>query len=78
MSCPARAGKKVLCCAAETFEYITAEFDDLLDELAVLASHRQRARGIRVTRWKLRWRTQISIRLALAGAAALLKGALLR
>ena len=70
---PPRAGKSVICCAAETFGYISQGFDDLLGELAVLASQRQRDRGVRTTRWRLRWRTQISIRLAMAAAAAILK-----
>ena len=71
---PPRAGKSVLCCAAETFGRIDEGFDCFLDEMAVLASRRQRDRGVQPTRWKQRWRTLLSIRLAIGAAAAILKG----
>ena len=53
-------------------EYI----DCLSDELAVLTSQRQRDRGVQPTRWKNRWRTLLSVRLALAAASAIIKGKL--
>ncbi len=70
---PPRGGKRVLCCAAESYGYIDVSFDSFLDELAVLAPQRQRDRGVKPTRWKLRWRTLLSIGLALCIAAAILK-----
>ena len=70
---PPRNGKVVICCAAETWGYISEDFDNLLAELAVLAARRQRNRGVRPTKWRSRWRTQISIRLCMAAAAAILK-----
>jgi len=63
-----------LCCAVETYGYVEESFDSLLDELAVLASERQRSRGVLPTRWKMRWRTLLSVRIAMAVAAAVLKG----
>ena len=39
---PPRAGKAVIACAMETWGYMEAGLDDLLSDLAVLATHRQR------------------------------------
>ena len=62
---PARRGKVVLACAMETWGRTTVGFDALLDDLAMLASRRQRERGIYPTKWKVKWQTQISISLAI-------------
>ena len=70
---PPRGGKEVLCCAAETFGFIDEAFSCFLDELAVLAVGRQRARGVKPTRWGARWRTLLSLRLACSVATAILR-----
>ena len=70
---PPRGGKEVLCCAAETFGFIDEGFSCFLDELAVLAAGRQRARGVKPTRWGERWRTLLSLRLACCIAATILR-----
>ena len=69
---PTRAGKAVSACAAETWGFIDPGLDNLLAELAVLASRRQRDRGLVPTRWLSKWRTQISSQLALHVSKALL------
>ena len=69
---PPTAGKVVLPCAVETWGRIDVRLDGLLDELAVLAAHRQRERGLLPTRWRAKWRTQVSVQLALGVARALL------
>lgn len=68
---PARRGKVVLACAMETWGRTTEGFDALLDDLAMLASRRQRERGIHPTKWKVKWQTQISISLAIHVGRAL-------
>ena len=69
---PTRAGKAVWACAAETWGFIDPGLDRLLKELAVLAAQRQRDRGMVPTRWHARWRTQVSLQMALHLAKALL------
>lgn len=69
---PARGGKVVIACAAETWGFIHEEFDHLLADFAVLASQRQRDRGQHPTRWLSRWRTQLSIQIAVGVGKALL------
>ena len=66
------AGKVVLPCAVETWGRVDGRLDGLLDDLAVLAAHRQRERGLLPTRWRAEWRTQISVQLALGVSRALL------
>ena len=69
------AGKSVLPCAMETWGRIDDRLDDLLGEMAVLAAHRQRDRGIIPTRWRAKWRTLLSISAAMAIGRALLDAA---
>ena len=69
------AGKSVLPCAVETWGYVDSRLAGLLDELAVLASQRQRDRGVLPTRWGARWRTLVSVKVAMAVARALLDAA---
>ena len=69
---PPTAGKVVLPCAVERWGRVDGRLDGLLDDLAVLAAHRQRERGLLPTRWRARWRTQISVHLALGVSRALL------
>ena len=57
----------------ETFGFMDEKLGCLLDELAVLAAGQQRARGMRPTRWKLKWRTTLSVQVALHVAAAILR-----
>ena len=66
------AGKSVLACAVETWGRTDWRLNGLLDELAVLASHRQRDRGLVPTRWRARWRTLISVHLAMSVAKSIL------
>ena len=72
---PATSGKHVIPCAAETWGYIDGKLDDLLAELSVLASQRQRDRGQLPSRWASRWRTQISLGIAMSVGRALLSAA---
>ena len=72
MRYPPRAGKIVTGCAVETWGYIDSGLDTLLSELAVLAAQRQRDRGVQPTRWRPRWRTLLSISVAMSVAKALL------
>ncbi|CAK0904172.1 unnamed protein product [Prorocentrum cordatum] len=60
------------CCAVETWGRVDGRLGGLLDDLAVLAAHRQRERGLLPTRWRAKWRTQISVQLALGVSRALL------
>ena len=62
---PPRGGKVVTACAVETWGYMDSRLDALLADLAVLAAGRQRERGLKPTRWLSRWRTQISVQMAL-------------
>ena len=66
------AGKPVIPCAVETWGRIDDRLASLLDELAVLASQRQRDRGLLPTRWRAKWRTLISTKLAMSVASAIL------
>ncbi|CAK0833046.1 unnamed protein product, partial [Prorocentrum cordatum] len=72
---PDTGGKAVVPCAVETWGRVDAKLSNLLDELAVLAAQRQRDRGVLPTRWGARWRTLISVRLAMGVARALLDAA---
>jgi hypothetical protein len=69
---PPRAGKSVIPCAAETWGFVDPKLDALLDELAVLAAQKQRDRGLQPSNWKSKWRTLISIGLALDVSKAIL------
>ena len=70
---PATGGKHVTPCAMETWAHIDVAFGELLDELAVHASQRQRSRGVHPTNWGMRWRTLLSITMALHSAKAILQ-----
>ena len=69
---PPRAGKSVIPCAVETWGHVDAKLDGLLADLAVLASQRQIDRGVQPTKWLSRWRTQISLQLAMSISKAIL------
>ena len=62
---PPRAGKSVIPCALEIWGFADVKVINLLDELAVLASQRQRDRGLVPTRWRRKWLTSLSVGLAL-------------
>ena len=47
-------------------------FDNLLGELAVLASNKQRDMGQHPSRWLARWRTEVSLSIAVSVGKALL------
>ena len=47
-------------------------FDAILAELAGLAGRRQRDRGMQPTKWLLKWRTQISLSVAMNVGRAIL------
>ena len=49
----------------ETWGYADSRVEALLEELAALASQRQRDRGLLPSRWRARWRTQLSVGLAM-------------
>ena len=66
------AGKSVFPCAVETWGRIDGRLDRLLAELAVLASQQQKDRGLLPTRWLVKWRTLISINLAMFASSAIL------
>ena len=61
---PAR-GKSILPCSMETWGHMGKHLTGLLGDLAGLASRRQRERGVQPTRWLQKWRTQISMSIAL-------------
>ena len=69
---PPRAGKSVIACAVETWGHVHGDLHALLADLGVLAAQRQRDRGVQPTRWLARWRTQLSIQLALQVSKAIL------
>ena len=62
---PPRARKCVTPCAIETWVFADAALIALVDDIVVLASQRQRDRGIVPTRWRRRWLTSLSLGLAL-------------
>ena len=51
--------------------YIHADLDAFLGELAVLASQKQRDTGQHATRWLSKWRTEISLQIAINVGKAL-------
>lgn len=67
---PAR-GKSVIACSMETWGRASEFFDALLIDLAALASRRQRERGMQQTKWLAKWRTQLSLSLAIHVGRAL-------
>ena len=56
----------------ETWGYVGKSFDGLLDELQGLAGRRQRDKGMVPTKWLLKWRTQLSLAVALHTSRAIL------
>ena len=62
---PAKHGKALIGCSMETWGRFSRSLDALLEDLAGLAGRRQRDRGIQPTKWLLKWRTQISLCVAL-------------
>ena len=69
---PPRGGKCVTACSVETWGYMHSDLDHLLGELAVLASQKQRDVGQHPSRWLARWRTEISVQIAINVGKALL------
>jgi len=69
---PAQGGKVVWPCAVETWGTLDAKLDLLLAELDVLASRRQKERGIVPSKWRARRRTMISVHMAMHAAKAIL------
>jgi len=69
---PPSGGKIVVPCAVETWGFADERLDELLQELATLAAQRQRDRGMVPSRWRARWRTMISIFLAMDIGKAIL------
>jgi hypothetical protein len=70
--CPPRAGKCVIPCALETWGYTDDKLVALVEELAVLASQRQRDRGLVPSRWRQRWLTALSLGMAIDLGKAIL------
>ena len=62
---PPNHGKAVIGCSMETWGHTSRTFDDILIELAGLAGRRQRERGIQPTKWVQKWRTHISVVVAM-------------
>ena len=58
-------------CSVETFGRLGSVMDGLLLELHGLAQRRQRERGINPTNWLLRWRTSLSVHLAINAGRAI-------
>ena len=70
---PAVGGKAVIPCALETWGFVDAKLEALIDDLAVLASQKQRDRGLAPTRWKRRWLTALSAGIAMDIGKAILE-----
>ena len=68
---PPAHGKSVVRCSVETWGRLGGVLDNLLLELHGLAQRRQRDRGISPTNWLLRWRTLISVHLAMGAGRAI-------
>ena len=62
---PPAHGKSVLAGSMETWGRTSESFDSLLKDLAVLASRRQRERGMQPTKWLIKWQTQLSMNVAI-------------
>ena len=62
------AGARVFC---RDMGHIHADLDAFLGELSVLASQKQRDVGQNPTRWLSKWRTEISLQLAISVGEAL-------
>ena len=62
---PPKHGKTLIGCAMETWGRFSKSLDALLEELAGLAGRRLRDRGVQPTKWLLKWRTQMSLCVAL-------------
>ena len=62
---PPKYGKAVLACSMETWGHTSRTLDAILVELAGLAGRRQRERGIQPTKWLQKWRTHISLVVAM-------------
>ena len=66
-------GKEVIACSMETWGSIGESMDALLRDLAVLATNRQRERGVHPTKWYNKWSVQVSLNVALHVAKFLLE-----
>ena len=62
---PPKHGKAVLACSMETLGHTSRTLDAILVELAGLAGRRQRGRGIQPTKWLQKWRTHVSLVVAM-------------
>ena len=72
MRYPTSGGKAVIACAIETWGFADGKLEALLEELAVLAAQRQLDRGLAPTKWLRRWKTMLSLGLALDVGKAML------
>ena len=66
-------GKEVIACSMEIWGSIGDSMDALLRDLAVLATNRQRERGVHPTKWYAKWSLQVSLNVALHVAKSLLE-----
>ena len=65
--------KEVIACPMETWGQIGNSMEALLREFAVLASNRQRGRGVQPTKWYMKWMMQISMNVAIHVGKCLLE-----
>ena len=68
---PPAHGKCVVGCSMESWGRLGCVVDNLLLELHGLAQRRQRDRGINPTNWLIRWRTLMSVHLAMNAGRAI-------
>ena len=66
-------GKEVVACSMETWGQVGDSMTALLRELAVLATNRQRERGVQPTKWFAKWSLMISFNVALHVGKSLLE-----
>ena len=69
----AQNGKEVVACSMETWGFMGTSLEALLRDLAVLATRRQRERGVVPTKWFMKWTLQLSLSVALHVGKALLE-----
>ena len=68
---PPAHGKSVVGCSVESWGRLGGTLDALCLDLHGLAQHRQRDRSIVPTNWLLRWRTLLSIHVAMNAGLAI-------
>ena len=70
---PPRLGKRVICCAVETWGRVGNEVSEVLLHLDALAKRRQLERGVAPTRWRQRWGALLSAAVAQGIARAIIQ-----